>query len=56
MSGRAIWDKSPEYIFENFEIARIKREQFKIFKNHEGDLSEKLPEPNITEVPRRSFR
>ena len=24
MSGRAIWDKLPECIFENFEIARVK--------------------------------
>ena len=24
MFGRAIWDKLPECIFENFEIARVK--------------------------------
>ena len=40
MFGRAIWDKMPECIFENFEY-------FKIFKNHKGDLSLKLPEPNM---------
>ena len=28
MSGRAIWDKLPACIFENFDIARVKREQF----------------------------
>ena len=35
MFGRAIWDKLPVCIFENF------------FKNHEGDLSQKWPEPNM---------
>ena len=25
MFGRAIWDKLPKCIFENFEIARVKR-------------------------------
>ena len=34
MFGRAIWDKLPERIFDNF-------------KNHEGDLSQKLPKPNM---------
>ena len=28
MFGMAIWDKFPEYIFENFEIARVKQGQF----------------------------
>ena len=28
MFGRAIRDKLPEYIFENFHIARVKRVQF----------------------------
>ena len=28
MFGRAIWDNFPECIFENFEIARVKRGQF----------------------------
>ena len=27
MFGRAIWDKLSECIFENFEIARVKREK-----------------------------
>ena len=31
MFGRAIWDKLPECIFEDFEIARVKREQFQNF-------------------------
>ena len=38
MFGRAIWDKLPESIFENFEIARVKRQIFKILKNHLSDL------------------
>ena len=42
MFGRAIWDKLPEYIFENFEIARLNEGNFKLFKNHEGDLSQKI--------------
>ena len=25
MFGRAIWDKIPKYVFENFEIVRVKR-------------------------------
>ena len=38
MFGRNIWDKLPEFIFENVEIARVKnRGNFKIFKNHKGD-------------------
>ena len=32
MRGWAIWDKLPECIFENFEIARVKRKQFQIFQ------------------------
>ena len=28
MFGSAIWDKLPERIFENFEIARVKRVSF----------------------------
>ena len=31
MFERAIWDKLPECIFENFEIARVKRGQFQNF-------------------------
>ena len=31
MFGRAIWDKLPKCIFENFEIARVKRGQFQKF-------------------------
>ena len=37
MFGRGIWDKLPKYIFENFEIDRVKP----------GDLSQKSPEPNM---------
>ena len=32
MFGRAIWNKLPECILENFEIARVKRGQFQIFQ------------------------
>ena len=28
MFGRAIWDKLPKCILENFEIVRVKRGQF----------------------------
>ena len=31
MFGRVIWDKLPACIFENFEIARVKRGQFQNF-------------------------
>ena len=47
MFGRAISDKLPEGIFENFEITRVKQGQFQIFKNYDGDLSQKLPEANM---------
>ena len=40
MFGRVISDKLPESLFENFE-------SFKIFKKHKGDLSQKLPAPNM---------
>ena len=36
MFGRAIWDKLPECIFENYEIARVKRVQFQNFKKSRG--------------------
>ena len=47
MFGRNIWLNYPNKIFENFEIAQIKRGHFKIFKIHVGDLSQRLPEPNM---------
>ena len=47
MFGRAIWDKLPKCIFENFEIAWVKPGQFQNFQNHEGDTSQKLLEPNM---------
>ena len=28
MFGRSIWDELLEWIFKNFEITRVKREQF----------------------------
>ena len=36
MLGRAIWDKLPERISENFEIAQVKREQFQNFQKSRG--------------------
>ena len=36
MFGRAIWDKLPECIFEDFEIAGVKRGLFKKLKNSRG--------------------
>ena len=36
MFTRAIWDKLPEYIFENFEIERVKQGQFQIFQKSRG--------------------
>ena len=29
MFGRAIWDTLPQWIFKNFQIARVKRGQFR---------------------------
>ena len=42
MFGRAIWDKLPECIFENFEIAWIKRGQFQTFQNSRGWFISKI--------------
>ena len=36
MSGRVIWDKLSECIFENFEIALVKRGQFQKFQKSRG--------------------
>ena len=36
MFGRAIWDKLSECIFENFEIARVKRGEFQNFQKSRG--------------------
>ena len=36
MFGRAIWAKLPECIFENFEIARVKRGKFQNFQKSRG--------------------
>ena len=47
MLRRAIWDKLSERISESFKIARVKQGQLQIFKNRDGDLSPKLPEPSI---------
>ena len=41
MFGRAIWDKLPECIFENF------LGNFKIFKNRKGNLCQKSPESDM---------
>ena len=47
MFGREIWEELPECIFENFEIARVKREQFQNFKNIEVGSSQKSSERNM---------
>ena len=36
MLGRAIWNKLPQCIFENFENVRVKRREFQIFQNLRG--------------------
>ena len=36
MFERAIWDKLTELIFENFEITRVKPEQFQNFQKPRG--------------------
>ena len=36
MFGRVIWVKLPEPIFENSEIAQVKREQFQHFQKSGG--------------------
>ena len=47
MFGRAIWDKLPKCIFENFEIAWVKWGQFQNFQKSWGWLLPELPEPNM---------
>ena len=44
MFWKAIWDKLPECIFENFDTARVKRGWV---GDCEGDLFQKLSEPNV---------
>ena len=41
MFGRAIWDKLPESSFENLKLSES------VFRNHEGDLSQKEPETKM---------
>ena len=36
MFVRTIWDKLPERMFENFEIARVKQRQFQNFQKSRG--------------------
>ena len=36
MFGRATWNKLPKYIFEDFEVAQIKRGQFQSFQKSRG--------------------
>ena len=42
MFSRVVWDKLPECIFENFEIARVKRGQFQNFQKSRGWLIPKI--------------
>ena len=43
----AIWDKLSKCIFEIYKLAEKNEGNFKIYKNHEGDLPQKLSEPNL---------
>lgn len=47
MVGRAIWDKLPGCIFKDFDMLDLNEGNLKIFKIHVGDLSPKLPKPNV---------
>ena len=55
MFMRAIWDKLPEHIFENFEIALLKLEESQNFSKRKqfqkpniiSKLSPKSPKPNM---------
>ena len=48
MFGRAIWDKLPECIFENFEITRVqKRGQFQNFQKSRERFIPKIARTNI---------
>ena len=42
MFGRAIWDKLPECIFENFETAGVKRGQFQNVQKPQGSFISKI--------------
>ena len=42
MLGRAIWNKLPECICENFEIALVKRGQFQSFQKSRGRFNPKI--------------
>ena len=42
MFQRAIWGKLPQRIFENFEIARVKRGQFQYFQKSRGRFIKKM--------------
>ena len=44
---RAIWDKLLKCIFENFEIAQVKKCYFKNLEHHEDDLYQTFPETNM---------
>ena len=54
MFGTAIWDKLLKCIVGNSEIAWVKEGNFKVFKNHDGDLSQKLLESNMWLLPNQS--
>ena len=42
MFGKAIWDKLSECIFENFEIAQVKRGKFQNFQKSRGYFIPKI--------------
>ena len=45
--GGGIWDHWGEWFFYNFEIARVKRDQFQNFQKAQGWISLKIPEPDL---------
>ena len=42
MYGRATWDKLPESIFENFQIARVKQGKFQNFQKSRWSFIPKI--------------
>ena len=47
MFGRAIWDELSKYVFEIFELARVKWGQFQTFQKSPEWFILKSPEPNM---------
>ena len=47
MFDMAIRDKFPSALLKILKLPEYNEDNFKVFKNHEGDLFQKLPEPNM---------